>query len=243
MNHPILFLERTIERAIAHRKEVALGLALVVVSVGSVGIYYWYKDFTARQAHKAYTQASALQNARVLTGDEIASVFETVFTSEEEKWNAVARAYETVYKHYNNSGIGVMAGAAQAHALVKLGKTDEAKKLLADVMVRIPSIPLRSLYTLTYGRVLMDSSDEAEVSKGITLLSQLAATKDNAMHDTALYYLGLHYWYAGDMKLAQNYWKQLVMAYGEMGKNGSPWLAGVKEKLALLASDDTQDAE
>jgi hypothetical protein len=232
-----VMLERMVRNIMRYHKEFALAVALVATVLGSFGLYYWYKNHTARQAHKAYVQALSLQNARIVDTKDHAGTFETVFSSEEDKWNAVEKAFAGVYERYNNSGIGVMAGAARAHALIKLNRDDEAKKLFSEISSRTPSAGLRALYTLTYARMQLDSSDESDVKAGLKLLEQLAATKDNPMHDTALYYLGEHYWFSGDMNLAKNYWNQLVVTYGDMDKNSSPWLMQTKEKLGMIAGE------
>jgi len=234
MQYSKTIVERFFERTIAYRKELMLAAALVAVSGTAVVGYFWYKDYVARQGHKAYAGALQLLQARILKDGEIPGQFETVFVSSAEKWTAVAGAFGKVYQDFGHVGIGVMAGAARVQALLRLGETTQARELLKDVVLHITSPELRSLYSLLYARLLIESADAGEVQQGVGLLSQLAATKDSAVHDSALYYLGLHYWFTRDFTLASNYWQQLATQYDGLEQKSSPWLGKVKEKLALL---------
>jgi len=237
MEHAKTVIERLFDKAVAYKKELVLSAAVIAVSGAGIAGYFFYKTHVAKLAHKAYAQALVLENARVLKeGDEHSATLNKTFLSADEKWQAVADAFGAVYADFNHVGIGVMAGAAQAQALIRLGKLDKARTVLADVLARITSPELRALYSLTYARLLMDSDVEVEQQKGVTLLSQLASTKDSAVHDSALYYLGLHYWLSDDTVSATNYWKQLVMQYDTPDKKSSPWVSKVKEKLALVES-------
>ncbi len=236
MEHTKTVIERLFDRAVAYKKELFLSAALIAVSGVSITGYFWYKNRVAQFAHRAYAQALTLEQARVIKEGDTPASFEKIFLTSTEKWEAVAQAFGAVYAEYNNSGIGVMAGAAQAQALIRLGKVDQARTVLGDVVARITSPELRALYSLTYARLLMDSDVVAEQQKGVGLLSQLASTKDSAVHDSALYYLGLHYWLTNDVIAATNYWKQLVMQYDNTDKKNSPWVSKVKEKLALVES-------
>lgn len=237
MEHQKTIVEQIMSRVVEYRREVLLGVALVMVAASSVGGYFWYKDRIARSAHKAYSQACALRDARVLKGDERAGAFEISFTDESEKWAAVADAFGEVYAQYPHVGIGVMAGAAQVQALARVGKFSEARDLMAHVLPRVTSPQLRALFTVTYAQLLLDSDQDVDVQKGVTLLAQAAATKDNPIQDTALYYLGLYYWYKSDFSNARNYWNQLVLQYSADDQNGSPWVSLAQENLALLSDE------
>ena len=236
MQHSRTFVERLFDGAVHYRKEVALSAALMAVSAASIAGYFVYKNHIARQGHKAYASALQLMQARVLKNGEVPGQFETVFVSSGEKWAAVAEAFGRVYGDFGQVGIGVMAGAAQAQALMRLGELEKARTLLGEVVARISSPELRSLYSLTYARLLIDSANAAEMQQGVALLAQLAATKDSSVHDSALYYLGLHYWLTGDFVSASNYWQQLVVQYEGFDKKASPWLTAAKEKLAMIQS-------
>lgn len=236
MEHAKTIIERLFDKAVAYRKELVLAAAVIAVSSTGIAGYFFYKTRVAQLAHKAYAQALQIENARIVKEGDVSASFEKTFLTATEKWQAVADAFGAVYADYNHVGVGVMAGAAQVQALIRLGKIDQARTLLADVLARISAPELRSLYSLTYARLLMDSDQEVEQQKGLTMLSQLAATKDSAVHDSALYYLGLHYWLNDDMVAATNYWKQLVMQYDTPDKKSSPWVSKVKEKLALVES-------
>jgi hypothetical protein len=234
MEHSKTIIERLLDQAAVYRKELVLAAALTCIGGAGTAGYFFYKEYVAKQAHKSYASALQLQQARVLKENETPGVFEVTFTNGLEKWQAVEKAFAHVYAEYNHVGIGVMAGAAQVQALLRLGRDEQARTLLADVLARITSPELRSLYTLTYARLLIDSAQEVDQQKGVSLLAQLAATKDSAVHDSALYYLGLHYWLMRDTTSAANYWKQLVMQYEGYERKNSPWVDKAKEKLALL---------
>ncbi|MDQ5891072.1 MAG: hypothetical protein QG604_946 [Candidatus Dependentiae bacterium] len=234
MEYSKTVVERLFDRAVTYRKELLLSAALIAVSSASIAGYFAYKNYVACLGHKAYASALQLLQARVLKDNETPGAFETVFTSSAAKWKAVAEAFGNVYVDYSHVGVGVIAGAAKVQALLRLGQDDEARVLLADVLTHITSPELRALYTLTYARLLIDSESAADQKSGVSLLAQLAATKDSAVNDSALYYLGLHYWLNHDASSAANYWKQLVMQYEGVDKKSSPWVGKAKEKLALI---------
>ena len=238
MEYQKTIVERLVDCVYTYRREVVLLFALMGVVGGSVTGYFWYKDQIARRAHKEYAAVLELRDARVVTGDEIKGAFETTFTSETEKWEAVANAFGQVYADYPHVGVGIMAGAAQSQALVRLGRFDEARAISADVVSRITSPQLRSLYTLVYAQMLVDSSIEQDVEKGLGMLAKLAATKESPAHDSALYYLGLHYWYNNQFASARNYWNQLILHYQNEATHVSPWVSIVQEKLALIDTDE-----
>ncbi len=234
MEYSKTVVERLFDRAMNYRKELLLSATLVVVSGASITGYFFYKDFVSKQGHKAYAGAMQLLQARVLKENEAKGPFELAFTSKKEKWQAVAEAFSKVYAQYSHVGIGAMAGAAQAQALLHLGDEAQARTVLADVLTHINEPNILALYTLTYARLLIDSPVEGDKERGMSLLTQLAATKENAVHDSALYYLGLEYWLSDDMASAANYWKQLIAQYDSADRKSSPWVSKVKEKLALI---------
>jgi len=243
MEFPKITLEHLLNRVVHYRKEVALGVVVAAATGLAVGGYVIHKNYIAQKAHKAYVRALQLQQAPVLKEGEfpqdgLPGSKGMTFASSTEKWEAVARAFGAVYADYGHAGIGAMAGAAQAQALIRLGNYDEARGLLASVVHKISSPELRALYTLTYARMLLDSPNEDDQQKGRAQLIQLAATKDSAVHDSALYYLGLQYWMLGDVEAAANYWRQLVMQYPEVGQKSSPWTAKAEERLALITHAD-----
>lgn len=242
MEHQKTIVEQVLSIASSYRREILLGMALAMVALGSVGGYFWYKDRIARTAHKAYTQACVLRDARILKGEERAGAFETAFTDETEKWEATAHAFAEVYKLYPHVGIGIMAGAAQVQSLVRLGKFEQARTLMATVVPRITSPQLRALFNVTYAQLLLDSDQDADVQRGVGLLAQSATTKDNPLQDTALYYLGLYYWHKNDFSNARNYWNQLVLQYQADAQHSSPWVALAQENLALLGDEATTSA-
>jgi len=241
MEYSKTLVERIFDRAVAYRRELLLSAALITAGAGGVSGYFFYKNVVARQAHKAYAKALELQQARVLKAGEMPGVFETTFNNSEEKWTAVGKAFGQVYADYGHVGVGVMAGAAQAQALVRLNKKEEARTVLGDVTGRIPSPELRALHTLTYARLLLDSEQEADRQKGLALLAQLAATADSVVHDSALYYLGLHHWHNHETSSAANYWRQLIALYDSFDRKGSPWVSKAKEYLTLIGEQGEEN--
>jgi cytochrome c-type biogenesis protein CcmH/NrfG len=238
MEYRKTIVERLIDCLYTYRREVLLVFALMGVVGGSVTGYFWYKDRIARRAHKEYAAVLELRDARVVKGDEIKGAFETTFTSEQDKWEAVSAAFGKVYNKYTHIGVGIMAGAAQAQSLVRLGRFDEARTIISDVISRVTSPQLRALYTLNYAQMLVDSTDQQEVETGLGMMAKLAATKESPVHDSALYYLGLHYWYTSDFASARNYWSQLMLHYQSDVAHSSPWVSMVQEKLALIEVDE-----
>ncbi|MGD1997728.1 MAG: hypothetical protein PVJ92_02315 [Candidatus Dependentiae bacterium] len=228
------FVESFFEQAVAYRRQLFIGAFAVAVLAGSVGGYWWYRQRIASQAHKAYAEAAALINARIVGANDSKGLFETAFMSEEERWQAVADAFKRVSDNYPHVGMGGLAAVARVQALVRLNKMVEARAELADALPRIASAPLRALYTQTLALMQLDSAQDSEREKGLVSLQQLAANKDGVVHDSALYHLGSYYWHHQDFDNARNYWQQLLLGYEGNEEHPSDWVAAAKEKLSLI---------
>lgn len=233
-NHQQTFVESFFEQALAYRRQLFIGAFAVAVLAGSIGGYWWYRQRMAAQAHKAYAEAAALINARIIGPDETKGLFENAFMSEEERWQVVADAFKRVSDNYPHVGIGGLAAIAHVQALIRLNKFVEARSELASALPRIASAPLRALYTQMLALMQLDSKDDAEREKGLVSLQQLAANKDGAVHDSSLYHLGSYYWYHQDFENARNYWQQLLLHYEGNEEHPSDWVAPAKEKLSLI---------
>jgi len=226
--------DRIGDHLVKHSRQLAFAGAFVAAVGAGLSGYSWYKNHTSRQGHKAYAKAAALLNARVINKGDQKGLLETTFTSEAEKWQAVADAFGKVYSMYARTGIGEMAGAAHVNALLKIGKRDEARAVLSKLATHISSPQLRQLYSVTYALTLLDSAQEDDVENGLSMLKKIARNTSSPVQDSALYHLGDYYWYKDDTANVLNYWKQLMLSFDKGGQNVSPWVAKAKERLALI---------
>lgn len=240
MNHQKTIFDRIGDHIVKHSREIGLATLFIAAVGAGFGGYSWYKARLSRDAHKAYAKAAALVSARVVGKDESKGIFETAFTSKREKWEAVARAFGEVYAKNSSIGIGVMAGAAQVNALLKLNKKDEAKRVLSLLVNDIPSPALHALYKMTYALMLVDSDAAGEHTRGINMLKAMARDGNSPVQDSALYHLGNYYWHAKNSEQARNYWKQLVMTFEKETKHPSSWVEKAQKKLAMIDEQQEQ---
>lgn len=228
-------VETFFEKAFHYRRHILFGFLVLLAFSGAVGGYWWYRTRVAKLAHKAYAEAADLIKARVMTPDETKGLFEVAFSSEDEKWQAVADAFKRVSDAYPHVGVGALAGIARGQALLRVGKVADARAAVEEALPRIASVPLRSLYTQLLALLLLDSAEPANIDRGLVMLQQLIADSTSPIHDSALYHLGAYHWHKHDFAKARDYWQQLLLQYDKEDiSTPSEWVSLVKEKLALI---------
>lgn len=217
-----------------YKREIVIGSLFVLGSASILGGYAWYHGHQNRAAHKAYSEVCELKKARVVTKrDEHASLFERVFTSNEEKWHAVAQEFGVVAQDYTSSPVGALAGIAQANAHLRLGERDTARALFKKYYSRI-SGSLEKLYGVTYGQLLLESADQNEQKEGRQLLEKIASN-GSVVRSAALFALGEYYWTSRDFSQARNYWKQLLQfEQASRGSRLSWWGERAEKRLSLI---------
>lgn len=232
----ISFEEKVVLWIRRYNKQLMLAVGSLCLVGAAYASHLWYRSYQESKAHAAYCQAQLLEKARILGPDETAPLFETVFATVEEKEAAVIRHYKEVYEQYPHTGMGVISGMSYTHHLIKNKKIAEAREVMKILVSRIPSEPVRRLYTVTLGQLLLDSTDENEKNEGIAVLEKLAFSSYE-VRDLALYRLGEYYWYTDNYDKAQHYWQQLVLYHKQAPDTpGSYWAQKAEEKLLLVRS-------
>lgn len=147
-------------------------------------------------------------------------------------WSDVEQAFTLGYQQYGRSSLAPYFLAYKADVLLKQNKHDEAIATFDAMALVLPTAsPVYGPYMTKRALVKMDSADIHMQKAGLEELTTLANDTRNQQRDMALYYLGLHYWSAQDIKQAQGIWQNLVALQSEQPESRSPWAALVQDKI------------
>lgn len=219
---------------------MVIGITTLIVAA-SFGFFY-YKRVKEEGAYRAFTAAVEYFDAPIIKKDEkktddLDFLDKKEFSSLQEKWEKVTNVFHEAYEQHRSAGIAPLFLAYEAEALVQLGKTEEAIKVLEQIITMLDNEQAKTFYMIKHALLLIDTNDKATVEKGIEVLKTIARDEQSVAHDTALYQLGTYYWYTKDFTEAKNYWNQLILKYGKQEKHPSPWVEVAKEKLRLIDRD------
>ncbi|MFI5333361.1 MAG: hypothetical protein ACHQVS_04665 [Candidatus Babeliales bacterium] len=203
--------------AIIYARELwfALGIALCI---GAAGLgYRWYAHSQEQRAYKVFADCvreyeKAAENTAL--------------------WSDVEQALTLGYQKHARSSLAPYFLAYKADVLLQQNKHDEAVATLDTMASVLPtSSPVYAPYMTKRALVKMDSVDTQIQKTGLEELTRLANDQQNAHRDRALYYLGLYYWTAQDVKQAQGIWENLIALDSKQDESRSPWAARVSDKM------------
>lgn len=200
-----------------YTKELYAGLVIALV-IGAAGSgYHWYSHVQEQRAHKILADCMHEYDKAV---------------SGVQDWSSVEQAFTLGYEKHSGSSLAPYFLAYKADVLIKQNKKDEAV-VIFDTMAEQLSVssPLYNPYMTKRALVKMDMTDELTRKVGLQELTTLANDTTNSHRDMALYYLGLYYWAAQDIKQAQGIWTNLVALQTESKESRSPWAVLVETKL------------
>lgn len=227
------------DQSVKYRRQLIMVVGLVALGGGGGSLYYLYRSHHAQQAHKAYMSALELYNAEVSSDNtQKRSLFERVFTSEHQKWEAVATKFSHVAEQYKSTPLGLQAGLVEAEALMKLGKKDQARARYETYVHKLPSGAIKDAYMLSYALLLIDSPNSDEHQRGESLLHTQASSRDSVVHDFALYRLAQYQLVHNQVEQARGTIDQLVSLYGgseqpsEWAEKGKELFPGLYDKRA-----------
>lgn len=208
------------------QRNVQIYTALIILTIGAVGLFYvykWHNIKIQRSAQKAFSESmDAYKQALSL---ELTKKDES--KSKENMWDEVELAFKTGYAQNKSSTLAPFFLAYQAVAEQKLGKNDEAYKTLNEAIEKLPkNSPYAYLYKLKQALIEIDKKDE---QKGIDHLIDLIKDKNNTFKDMTAFYLGDYYWSKNNLDKAKEYYK----ISEEAGKDTS-WAKLSKVKLEKL---------
>jgi hypothetical protein len=121
------------EAVLSHKQFTIWIVAIALVA--AVGFYGW-KTYAERQTVKAsaeFDAAMRIFQARILTPGETAQPGELTYVDEKVKYQDAAKRFGDVATKYPRTRPGQLAKYYDALSLEKLGKNDDAKKLLAEL--------------------------------------------------------------------------------------------------------------
>lgn len=207
---------------IAYSRELR-GMVVIALLIVSAGFgYRWYAHTQEQRAYKVFTDC--MREYEKALGNTAT-------------WSDVEQALTVGYEKHTRSSLAPYFLAYKADVLLKQSKHDQAIATLDAMVLQLPaSSPVYDSYMTKRALVKMDSADEQIQKVGLEELTKLANDTTNTQRDMALYYLGLHYWSAQDVKQAQGIWQNLVALQSEQQESRSPWAALVKDKVSSLAA-------
>jgi hypothetical protein len=178
----------------------------------------------------SYMQRVADNNRAVIglidVFDELANVKDV------QGWTDFQAATKAGVREFGHTNSDTYFKLVEAHALIQLGRIDQARDSIADVYHALKkSDPLYYMVATTYARMLLDVENSDEQSRGRLLLEQLASDNANTQHDYANYYLVQSYKNEGNVQAAQ----AIINEYNAMGREAaldescrSPWILALQ---------------
>ncbi len=200
--------------------------ALCGVVIIVAGGWYGYRYWTVSQEEAAHT---------ILT--DCFTEYEQALQGKAQ-WADVALMCRAGYEKFSRTNIAPYMLAIEVDALLAQQKNTEALNVIDQMIARIGSSSLYSLYALKRALMQIDMSDDALVQMGVKTLEQLAADSKNTVNDAAQFYLGYYYRAHNDEARAKEIWQQLVAINDALTDDQarSPWAELAREKMGGLRS-------
>lgn len=197
-------------------KEIA---GTVLICAGAFGGLYFYRSYQAQK-----------EGAAQIIFAECIAEFDRA-QKDPAVWPDVEIAARAGYKRHSGTALAPYFLALQAQALVAQDKLNDALVIYDQLLSSIPaSSPFLYLYKIKAALVKMDV--DALANEGFAELQALAQDIKNTYKDEALFYVGNHYWFKGELDQAKATWKNLVEQFGnQTGMGESPWALRAQEKL------------
>lgn len=236
----VVWLDHTLNKAMKYKKYVIAGALAVVVAVSGFIVFQLYGRHLNIRAHKEMLdalkvyEASVVPNATLSQNDTSGQ-----FSTEEEKWKKVNEVFEKAYAKNKGAGIAPFFLTFQAEALTRLGKFDDAIKVMERALHELPNKEIQALYKVKLALIKIDSAQLPYQKQGLDELEALTKDDKGFAHEHALYHLGMYFWCKKDFAQAKNYWQQLMLKYGYKKdiKNQSGFADLVKTKLGLISAE------
>jgi predicted negative regulator of RcsB-dependent stress response len=119
-------------------------------------------------------------------------------------------SFQTGYEQNKKSTIAPFFLAFESDALIKLGKFEDAYKILVDAVGQFSkNSPYYYLYSIKLALMEIDKKD---AQKGIEDLNILIKDSNNIFKDMAAFYLGEYYWANNNIDKAKEQF-QIALAY------------------------------
>jgi hypothetical protein len=216
------FKEKKVENGKTKKTDRSTSAFLIVL----VGVGLVYGGFWSYRWYGARREAQAQKT--------FADVLQLVEQAKQnpQQWADVAAACTAGYDLNSSSKLAPFFLLYRADALVAQGDVAQAMTVMQDGISKMSSSnPVRSLYAVKLGLMKIDSADQTVKAAGLQELEKLAQ-QDTAGADMAAYYLGLHFWQAGDVQKAKDAWKRLIGTSSQ--ENASPYAGMVDEKIKQI---------
>jgi predicted negative regulator of RcsB-dependent stress response len=223
---------KTIEKLGEYKTYIIYGIIFIAIFVLSFWGYAYYKNYSRAVAHKDFIAALKCYDGVVgVTKYDDSGIS---FSSENEKWQQTAKAFEEGYRAHRGSELAPFFLAFQSESLLKCGKRADALTLLRQAINLFSDKNIRDIYKIKLALMLLDGGAK-DVELGLNELKALSTQSDSAVHERVLYHLGLYYWNQKKFNDAKGYWQLLLSKYGSYDpKKASVYAEEIKEKLELL---------
>ncbi|MFH0898076.1 MAG: tetratricopeptide repeat protein [bacterium] len=217
-----------------HKEKIIMGIVGVVLFVGALWGYHYYKNTVQISAHNDFINSLKYYDAPVKTSIKDVEAQEIVFDTQQEKWDKVAQVFKQGYDNNRSSTLAPMFRVFYAQALLNNGKTQEALKELQEAVATISVPQLKQAYELQVALIRLDSNDLKDQDRGIEDLKKIAFDQHHTVQGLALYHLGLYDWVNKNFEQAKGYWQQFIVKFGEE-KTLDKEVKIVRSKLDLVS--------
>lgn len=239
LRNPLIeWFYKIIDFAIARKRKLIIGAAILVSAlVFSIG-YVYYKNKLQERAHKSFVRALKIYDAKIgAKSENMLDVDFKSFSTPEEKWTAVTNVFKEGFENYKSAGIAPFFLVYESEALLNLGKVDESIEVLRQALNLMgKKNAAYSYFNIKLALMLIDTKKQELEKEGIEVLKEIAHDSKNSANDLALYRLGEYFWFAKNYDEAKNYWNQLNVAYGKKSAHPSAWAAQAQIRLKLIQS-------
>jgi hypothetical protein len=221
-------------------KEATIGIGLLAALIGGYFLNSWYVKNREEQAFKDFSSivSSMQQNEQIIQALDPQKDKEKI----DQAYNDVLLLIDALYKEHVGSYLAPYFLALKSQIILEqTNNYQEAVTILDQALNGMDKkSDLGSLYYLKRIKMGFDSTDTKEQEKSFKELEILANDQTNVMQQEAQYLLGAYYASLGQITQAQEVWKKLINASGELSDRSddtdllkSSWIKLAQEKLGL----------
>ena len=190
-------------------------------------IHYLYQSYVFKREAKAEVMLSdSLKDYDQALSLNISNADEKQIDSH---WQDVHALFELAQQKNSSASLEAYMAVFNAQILARLGKLDEAKKVLDKALVKLDGSPYSGLYRLFEALLAIETED----SLGEEKLIALASDQTNPDRDAALYFLGIYQLSKGNKESAVMSFNNIELS---VDKNSySPWKHLAENQLNLIS--------
>jgi len=208
----------TFEEMIPYRflRKIVFFMSGILLITLFVGLFWWYSRYHQNAMYKDLTYLEIYLKGARDQNDVNWFLFEEQFIAEQASHS---KAKDTGY-----------LPLLHVEILLKQGKIDEARDLLADNIAHFVNSPLYSYIQSFYALVLIDGTQEQK-NEGLGILEKIANAEDDLASDYAAYQVGYYYFVNRNFGKAKFFWHLIIDRSVMSEKKASVWAVKAEEKI------------